>query len=86
MSSSMNPVVVYSNNTCPNCDNLKKALKFKGIPFEEINIGDKPDQATMLRDKGYRQLPVMQDNGQWMSGFTPSNFAKIVQARAVVTH
>lgn len=76
----MSPVVVYSSQTCPNCDNLKKALSIKGIEYQEINVTDQPQEAQLLRDKGFRQLPVIQDNGEWMSGFTPTNFKKIIQA------
>lgn len=86
MSTTIQPVVVYSNHTCPNCDQLKKALGMKGIAYQEINVGDNPDQAVMLREKGFRQLPVIEDNGNWMTGFTASNFTKIVQARTASVH
>jgi glutaredoxin 3 len=77
----MEPIVVYSSHTCPNCENLKKALVVKGIQYKEVNIQDHPWEADMLREKGFRQLPVIQDNGEWMTGFTPVNFNKIMQAR-----
>jgi glutaredoxin 3 len=78
----MAPLTVYSNNTCPNCDNLKKALKIKGVPYEEINLHEKPEYAIDLQNRGMRQLPVMNDNGNWMTGFTPTNLMKILKARA----
>lgn len=74
----MAPVIVYSNNNCPNCVNLKKALGIKNIEYQEINLSEQPEHAAELREKGYRQLPVINDNGDWMSGFTPANFNKIV--------
>ncbi|YP_009212961.1 hypothetical protein AVU38_gp112 [Ralstonia phage RSL2] len=79
----MSPVIVYSSNSCPNCENLKKALTIKAIEYQEINVAEQPDQAQMLREKGFRQLPVIEDNGEWMSGFTPQNFTKIVRAHSV---
>lgn len=77
----MEPVVVYSNNTCPNCDNLKKALSFKGVPYQEVNISEQPEQAVMIRERGFRSLPVINDNGNWMTGFTPSNLLSIITPR-----
>lgn len=80
----MKPTVVYSNNTCPNCDNLKKALTFKGIAFQEINISDNPSEGEKIRSMGYRTLPVMEHNGEWLNGFTMSNLSKIVQSHQAV--
>lgn len=79
----MSPVIVYSSDSCPNCENLKKALAIKAIDFQEVNIVQQPDQAQMLRERGFRALPVVNDNGEWMSGFTPTNFSKIVKAHSV---
>lgn len=78
----MSPVIVYSSDSCPNCENLKKALAIKAIDFHEVNIAKQPEQAQMLREKGFRALPVVNDNGEWMSGFTPQNFTKIVKAHS----
>lgn len=76
----MESLIVYSSNTCTNCDNLKRALTVKGIPYQEVNLSEQPEQVIVLREKGFRQLPVINDNGDWMMGFTPGNFGKIVQA------
>lgn len=78
----MAPVIVYSSNQCPNCDNLKKALGLKAIHYEEINIMEQPDAAAELRQKGFRALPVINDNGEWMSGFTMGNLNKILKSHA----
>lgn len=80
--SQISPVIVYSSNACPNCEQLKKALGIKGIPFEEINVVEQPEAANLLREKGMRKLPVINDNDEWMMGFTPTNFNKIVQAHS----
>ena len=80
----MSPVIVYSSNSCPNCVNLKKALETKGIEYQELNISEQPEHAVELREKGFRQLPVINNDGDWMSGFTRSNFEKVVQSRAAI--
>jgi glutaredoxin-like protein NrdH len=80
----MEALVVYSNNTCPNCVNLKRALKIKGVEFKEINLHETPEAVADIHAQGMRQLPVINDNGNWMMGFTPTNFNKILQARVAV--
>lgn len=80
----MSHVTVYSSDSCPNCESLKKALAMKGIEYQEINIAQQPDQADQLRERGFRQLPVVDSNGEWMSGFTASNFQRIVKAHQVI--
>lgn len=77
----MSSLTVYSNNTCPNCDNLKKALTIKGVQYKEINLSEQPEHAQVIRDKGFRQLPVIDDNGKWMTGFTPANLMSILAPR-----
>lgn len=77
----MENLVVYSNNTCPNCDNLKKALTSQGIPYQEVNLSEQPEHLGLIREKGFRQLPVINNNGDWMTGFTQNNFGKILQSR-----
>lgn len=77
----MESLIVYSNNTCSNCDNLKRALSHKGVAFQEVNLSEHPEQVSILQEKGFRQLPVINDNGDWMMGFTATNFGKIIQAR-----
>lgn len=73
-------LTVYSSDTCPNCDQLKKALGIKNIEFQEINITQNPTEAEVLREKGMRRLPVINAGDEWMTGFTPENFKKILQS------
>lgn len=76
----MNTVVIYSNDTCVNCENLKKALAIKGIEYQEINITSQPTEGEKIRGMGFRTLPVINNKGEWLHGFTAMNFKKIVQS------
>lgn len=74
-------LVIYSNDICPNCDKLKQALKQHNVPFTEINLSQTPEKSEVLREKGFRQLPVINMAGEWMTGFTRPNFMRIVEAQ-----
>lgn len=77
----MKNVVIYSSDNCPNCDQLKKALTARGVDYDEIDVRANPEHSVALREKGFRQLPVIEDNGKWMGGFTRENFLSIVKPR-----
>jgi len=64
-------VTVYSKNQCPQCVMTKHVLKQQGTDFKEINIDREPRFTEIIRDLGYRSVPVV-DAGQihW-SGFRP---------------
>jgi len=52
---------VYSTNSCPKCEQLKKALAKEGIPFENLDMAT-PEALTELRISGVFTLsaPVLQ--------------------------
>lgn len=53
--------VVYSTNTCPKCEQLKRTLKGLGIDFETLDMST-PEALTELRVNGVFTLaaPVLQ--------------------------
>ncbi|WP_321395813.1 glutaredoxin 3 [Emcibacter sp.] len=55
----MAKITIYSTMFCPYCIRAKKLLKSKGQEFEEIDVGEHPDQrATMMeRSGGGRTVP-----------------------------
>lgn len=55
----MSKILVYTAPGCPYCNQLKEFLKERKIGFEEINLGQKPDQAQALVKKtGQMGVPV----------------------------
>ncbi len=52
---------VYTTNTCPRCEQLKKALTASGIKFENMDMAT-PEALTELRINGVFTLsaPVLQ--------------------------
>ena len=59
---------VYTLENCPNCEELKKALKFNSIDFEEINIDNDFVARAKLIENDLEILPVLEYNGTLKSG------------------
>ena len=60
-------VVIYSRQGCSKCQDLKSFLNMLDIDFSEIDLDSNIDKAEVLREKGFRQLPVVNFNESWIS-------------------
>lgn len=64
-------VKLYTWSDCPFCVRAKNLLNQKGIPFEEINLDGKDKELSELRAQtGYRTIPQIFVNGQFIGGFS----------------
>ena len=70
-------ITVYSKPNCMQCEFSKKYLEDKGVEFKEINVFEDDEALAMLRDKGYSQMPVVDINGEFHTGFRPDVLAKV---------
>lgn len=75
----MNKITVYSKPNCMSCEFSKKYLKDKGVKFDEIDVFKDAEALAMLRDRGYAQMPVVDVNGVFHTGFRPDLLAKTVK-------
>ncbi|MGE3974192.1 MAG: glutaredoxin 3 [Bdellovibrionales bacterium] len=67
----MAKVVIYSKNYCPFCVKAKNLLQKKNVPFEEINLEDKPAELQALKDRtGLRTVPQIFINDELIGGFS----------------
>jgi glutaredoxin 3 len=67
----MAQVVVYFKNPCPYCVSAKRFLSEKGVPFEEIDLTNKPDEMQAIKDKtGWRTVPIIMINGKLIGGYS----------------
>lgn len=67
----MKPVTVYTTDFCPYCQNAKRLLSQKGVPFSEINLSSKPDELTALKKRtGMRTVPQIFIGEELVGGFT----------------
>jgi len=55
----MPPILIYTKSTCPYCHAAKDLLNSKGAPFEEIDVGGRPEmqQAMSVKARGRRTVP-----------------------------
>ena len=70
-------IKVYSKPNCMQCEFSKKYLKDKGIEFKEINVFKDAEALAMLRDEGFSQMPVVDVNGEFHTGFRPDVLSKV---------
>ena len=70
-------IKVYSKPNCMSCNFAKKYLDDKGVKFEEIDVFKNAEALAMLRDKGFSQMPVVDVDGDFHTGFQPNILAKV---------
>jgi glutaredoxin len=69
---------IYSKSGCPNCSNVKKLIKEKFFPFQEINCDDylienKEEFLSFIENKigkSYRIFPIVFYNQKFVGGYT----------------
>lgn len=47
----MATVTIYTTSLCPYCHMAKNLLRNKGISFEEIDVGGRPELREVMREK-----------------------------------
>ena len=70
-------IKVYSKPNCMQCSFAKKYLDDKGVKYEEIDVFKDAEALAMLRDKGFSQMPVVDVEGEFHTGFQPNILAKV---------
>ena len=56
---------------------VKRYLTNKGVEFQEIDVLEDDKALALLRDKGYAELPVVDVNGEFHTGFRPDVLSKV---------
>ena len=59
------------------CEFTKKYLNDKGVSFEEIDVFQDAEALAKLRDKGISEMPVVDINGEFHTGFRPEVLSKV---------
>ena len=70
-------IKVYSKPNCIKCEMVKRYLIDKGVKFKEINVFQDAEALAMLRDSGYSEMPVVDVNGEFHTGFRPDVLSKV---------
>ena len=69
-------ITIYSKPNCMSCEFAKKYLNEKGVKFKEINVFEDKEAMQYLLNGGYSQLPVVDIEGEFHTGFQPNLLAK----------
>lgn len=56
----MATVTIYTTSLCPYCHMAKNLLRNKGISFEEIDVGGRPELREVMREKAGGRSTVPQ--------------------------
>lgn len=73
-------ITIYTRDNCVQCHATKRAMESRGVEFEMINVDLVPDAADQLRERGFRQLPVVVAGDTSWSGFRPDMINRLAAA------
>jgi glutaredoxin len=75
-----NPVVLYTTANCAACDDARKLLNARGIPFSEKTVISNDDLAQLKRAGGDAQLPFLTAGRNKQQGFEPNAWNNLLTA------
>ncbi len=77
-------IIMYTTSWCGDCRAAKKFLADRGIPYEEVDIGENPDAAEIVKrqNRGLRIVPTLDVEGTIVSGdrFDAARFERDLRA------
>ena len=63
-------IKVYSTNTCPWCDKVKRYLKSENVEFQELNVQDDMEaREEMIKKSKQTGVPVLDIDNNIIIGF-----------------
>jgi glutaredoxin len=74
------PVTLYSAPECAPCDNGRRLLQQRGVPFSERRITSEEDAAALERLLGGRTVPALAIGPQPLRGFSETDWTAYLDA------
>jgi glutaredoxin len=74
------PVTLYTTNDCVPCDNGRKLLQQRGIPYTERRVSSEDDAAALERAVGGRTVPALNVGAQPLRGFSDGDWNAFLDA------
>ncbi len=74
------PVTLYTTPECPPCDNGRRLLQQRGIPYTERRVVSEDDALALERLLGARTLPSLAIGAQPLRGFAEADWANFLDA------
>ena len=74
------PVTLYATKACPFCDEARRSLRARGVPFNEVSVSTESDYAAFQsRFKG-NTFPVIAIGNKTMTGYAAGDLAGYLDA------
>lgn len=74
------PVTLYAGAECPACDDARKMLQQRGVPFAERQVLIEDDAVALVQLSGGRTLPTLTIGAQPLRGWSPGDWAAYLDA------
>lgn len=73
-------ITLYSVDSCQGCRITAQMLEKAGIPFQVVDLSQRPDLIEQFRVEGLIQAPVVEHKGERTAGFRPDLIRSIVSS------
>lgn len=70
-------VVVYSKPNCMQCNFTKNYLDDLGVDYTHVDVMSDAEALAKVKALGYSQMPVVEADGEFWSGFRPEQLEKL---------
>ncbi|MHC6180402.1 glutaredoxin family protein [Clostridium sp. JNZ X4-2] len=77
----MSKVDIFTTSTCQYCHSAKEFFTKNNIDFTEHNITTDAHARKELMKKGYRSVPVIVIDGEYLVGFNESKVESLLNIR-----
>ncbi len=74
------PVTLYTGNDCLPCDNGRRLLQQRGIPFAERRVSSEEDAVALERAVGGRTVPALTIGAQPLRGLSETDWTAYLDA------
>jgi len=74
------PVTLFTGPDCTPCDNGRRLLQQRGIPFSEKRIGSEDDAGLLERAVGGRTVPALTIGAQALRGLSETDWTAFLDA------
>ena len=74
------PVTLYSTKSCPVCDDARRALRQRGVPFNEYSVITEDDFAAYKSRFNNGNFPTIIVGSKSLSGYSPTDLGGYLDA------
>ena len=74
------PVTLYSTRGCEACDEARKLLNERGVPFREISVNDEKELEDLKKVVGSNSVPALVVGSFVQKGFEPGGYHRALDA------